>query len=175
MPVKLQGAVALRKALRQFEPDLAKETQKEIASFVRPLAAKARGFFPSNDEAPSGWLKRENAGGTWAKRLYDSSEVRKGITFKASPSRATARGFTSLASVYNKSAAGAIYEWAGRKNGNTGNFAPRLGGQLKGRNMGMTGRGIFRAYAEDEGKATAGIIKAVEKAAAKFNARKANV
>jgi hypothetical protein len=30
---------------------------------------------------------------------------------------------------------------------------------------------MFRAFAEDEGKARAGVIKALEKAAAKFNAR----
>jgi hypothetical protein len=175
MPASLKGAVALRKALRQFEPDLAKETSKEIASFVRPLAAKARGFLPSNEEAPSGWLKLENAKGRWADRYYDSSIAKKGITYKTTPSRVNSKGFTSLASVYNKSAAGAIYETAGRKSGITGNFTPRLGGDLKGRYQKTTGRAIFRAFDEDQGKATAGVIKAIEKAAAKFNARKANV
>ena len=37
------------------------------------------------------------------------------------------------------------------------------------------GRAIFRAFDEDGGKATAGVLRAIEKAAAKFNARKANV
>jgi len=35
----------------------------------------------------------------------------------------------------------------------------------------MKGRSIFKAYKEDEGKAKVGVIKALEKAAAKFNAR----
>ena len=32
----------------------------------------------------------------------------------------------------------------------------------------MAGRGIFRAYEENEGKAQDGVIRAIEKAAAKF-------
>lgn len=175
MPAKLQGAIALKKAMREFTPDLAKETNKEIASFVRPLARNARGFLPSNDQAPSGWLKRDNAKGRWATRYYDASEARRGISYKTSAGRANSRGFRSLASIQSKNVGGIIYEWAGRASGITGNFTPRLESisPLKGKNKGMTGRALYRAYAEDEGKATAGVIKAMEKAAAKFNARKA--
>jgi hypothetical protein len=35
----------------------------------------------------------------------------------------------------------------------------------------MQGRAMFKAYSEDQGKAKAAIIKALEKAAAKFNAK----
>jgi hypothetical protein len=174
MPVQLQGAVALRKALRNFEPDLAKETTKELAAVVRPLAKNARGFVPSNDEMPSGWLKRPNAKGRWATRYFDASEIRRGISFKTSPSRANSRGFRALASLLNKSkgAGGYIYEIAGRTAGNTGNFTPKLGGQLKGRSKALEGRLIFRSFQEDQGKATAGVLKAIETSAAKFNARR---
>jgi hypothetical protein len=175
MPAKVVGGLALRKALRKFSPDLAKETSKEITSFVKPIARKARGFLPSNEEAPSGWLKRENAQGRWSTRYYDYAEASKGITYKTSPSRVNSKGFTALASVLNKSVAGAIYETAGRKSGITGNFTPRLGGQIKGRSQKSSGRAIFRAFDEDGGKATAGVLRAIEKAAAKFNTRKASV
>ena len=43
MPVKLQGAVALRKALAIVEPTLAKETSKEIASFLKPVVTPGLG------------------------------------------------------------------------------------------------------------------------------------
>jgi hypothetical protein len=175
MPAKLQGAVALKKAMRQFTPDLAKETTKEIASFLKPLTKNARGFLPSNDEVPSGWLKREGAEGRWAARYYDATEARRGISYKTSPSKANKRGFRALASIQSKNTGGIIYETAGRKSGITGNFTPRLGGEIKGRNQKSSGRAMYRAFDEDQGKATAGVIKAMEKAAAKFNARKANV
>ena len=171
MPTEVKGAVALRKALRQFEPDLAKETTKEIASFLKPVVKQAKGFAPSNDAVPSGWLKRPNATGRWANRSYDQAEVRRGITYKSTPSKANRNGFRALASILNKSAAGAIYETAGRKSGISGNFTPRLGGQLKGKGQKQTGRVIFRAYLEDEGKARGHVIKAIEKAAAKLNSR----
>jgi hypothetical protein len=175
MPARVIGGLALRKALKKFEPDLAKETSKEIASFVKPIASKARGFLPSNEEAPSGWLKRENAQGKWATRYYDKSEASRGISYKTTPSRKNSRGFVALASVVNKSASGAIYETAGRKAGITGNFTPKLGGDIKGRSQKSSGRAIFRAFDEDGGKATAGVLRAIEKSAAKFNARKAKV
>lgn len=175
MPVKLQGATALRKALAVVEPTLAKETNKEIASFLKPVVNNARGFLPSNEEAPSGWLKRPNAGGRWANRSYDYQEARKGITFKSTPSKPNRRGFVALASIFNKSAAGAIYETAGRKSGVTGNFTPRLGGQLVGKGQKMTGRAIFRAFEDDRGKAQDGVVKAIYKAKDKFDSMKDKV
>jgi len=172
MPVKLQGAVALRKALRNFEPDLAKETTKEIANFLKPVTRNARGFLPSNNDVPSGWLKREGAKGRWANRFYDQTVAKRGISYKSSPSKANRSGFRALASIFNKSSAGAIYETAGRKSGVVGNFTPKLGGKLTGEKQKMTGRAIFRAFEEDRGKATAGVLKAIETSAAKFNARR---
>lgn len=163
MPVELQGAVALRKALIQYSPDLAKQTQKEIAGVLKVVVRDARGFLPSNDQAPSGWLK-ENQTGKWANRAYDFAIASKGITYQTSPSRANRRGFKSLAAIYNKSAAGAIYETAGRKSGNVGKFTPRLNGEIKGYKQKMQGRAMFRAWAEDQGKANAAVIKAIQTA-----------
>jgi hypothetical protein len=171
MPTEVRGAVALRKALRQFEPDLAKETTKEIANFLKPVVRQARGFAPSNSDVPSGWVKRPNAGGRWANRSYDAAEVRRGITFKSTPSKPNRNGFRSLATIFNRSAAGAIYETAGRKSGITGKFTPKLGGQIKGKDTKNRGRVIFRAVDEDEGKARGYIIKAIESAAATLNSR----
>lgn len=172
MPTEVRGAIALRKALRKFEPDLAKETTKEIASFLRPVVRQARGYAPSNEQVPSGWVKRPNAGGRWANRSYDAAEVRRGITFKSTPSKPNRKGFRSLATIFNKSAAGAIYETAGRKSGLVGNFSPKLGGEIKGNKPKQRGRVIFRAFNEDEGKARGHIIKAIEKAAKTLNSRR---
>lgn len=172
MPTKLQGALAARKALKKFEPDLAKATTKELGAILKPITNRARGFVPSNDAAPSGWLRRPEAQGKWANRYFDSSQVRRGIKYKTTPSKVNRSGFRSLVSILNTSAAGAIYETAGRKSGITGNFTPRLGGQLKGNGQKKTGRLIFRAAEEDGGKAKAAVFKAIEGSVAKFNAKK---
>jgi hypothetical protein len=171
MATELKGALNLRKALKKFEPDLAKETTKQIASFLKPVVRDARGFLPSNADVPSGWLKRPNAKGRWATRFYDQTTARRAIGYKTSPSKPNRNGFVSLASVNSKNIGAIIYEWAGRTSGITGNFSPKLGGQLKGKNKGMTGRALFRAYAEDEGKARANVIRAIEASAKKLNAR----
>lgn len=175
MPVKLQGATALRKALAVVEPTLAKETSKEIASFLKPVVRQARGYMPSNEQIISGWLVRPNATGRWAERSYDASVARRGITYKATPSRVNRQGFSALASIFNKSAAGAIYETAGRKSGLNGNFSPRLGGEIKGDKQKMQGRAIFRAFEEDRGKAQDGVVKAIFKAKDKFDSMKDKV
>jgi hypothetical protein len=171
MATQLKGALNLRTALRKFEPDLAKETTKQIASFLKPLVKDAKGFMPSNADLPSGWLQRPNAKGRWATRFYDQATARRGMGYKTSPSKRNRNGFVSLASVNSKNIGAIIYEWAGRTAGITGNFSPKLGGQLKGKNKGMTGRALYRAYAQDEGKARAGVIKAIELSAKKLNAR----
>ena len=171
MPTEVKGALNLRKALKKFEPDLAKATTKEIANFLKPVVKDARGFLPSNADVPSGWLKRPNAQGRWATRYYDQAEARRSIGYKTTPSKPNRNGWVALASLFNKGAAGAIYETAGRKSGITGNFTPKLGGEFKGRGQKMTGRALFKAYAEDEGKARAGVIKAIEASARILNSR----
>ena len=175
MPVKLQGADALRKALKAFEPNLAKAMTDEISSFLKPVARQARGYMPGNAEVPSGWLQRKNAKGRWATRFYDQAIAKRGITYRSFNQRRNRSGFIGLASLFNRSAGGAIYETAGRKSGVVGNFTPRLGGKLTGDKQKMTGRAMFRAFEEDKGKAVDGVVKAIEKAANKFDAMKDKV
>jgi hypothetical protein len=113
MPTEVKGAIALRKALKEFTPDLARETQKEIAGILKPISSKAKGFIPSS--APlSGWAKSNN--GTWGNRVWSSSEAKRGIGYKTTPSKVNRSGFRSLASIFNASASGSIYETAGRLN-----------------------------------------------------------
>jgi len=170
MPTSVQGASNLRKALKQFTPDLAKETQKELANFLKPVVKNARGFIPSNDQVPSGWLVA-NQKGAWERAAFDSAIAKRGIGYKTTPSKVNRSGFKALVSILNKSAAGAIYETAGRKSGISGRFTPRLDGQLVGQGQKMTGRAMFRAYAQDQGKAKGAVLQAIFKSANKFNAR----
>ena len=170
MPTKLQGGVKLRKALREFSPDLAKATVKELGGLLKPVTAKARGYMPS--ESPlSGWAMRPDSKAKFP--MYDPNIAKKGIKYKTSPSRANRKGWRALVSILNTSAAGAIYETAGRKNSG-GKFSPRLGGEAKGRDK-LQGRVIFRAWNEDQGNNQGAVIRAIQDASVKFNNRKAKV
>jgi hypothetical protein len=212
MPTEVKGGIALRKALKKFTPDLAKETQKEIALLLKPVTSKARGFIPST--APlSGWGKE----GNWGSRGFSTSAAKSGIGYKTTPSKPNRNGFTALARIVNASAAGVIYEWAGRVNpqgrpqaktkevsipgmnsvyttstgknfgksnnpnagkqfvdaieatGTMKNAYKRETGQAGRASRKMKGRAIFRAWAEDQGKTNAAVIKAIETSRDKFN------
>ena len=114
MPVQIKGGIELRKALRKFTPDLAKETQKEMAGLLRPIVSKARGFIPS--PAPlSGWGRASTTGKF---PEWDGRAAKGGVGYKTTPSRPNAQGFRSLARIHNSSASGAIYETAGRTHPN---------------------------------------------------------
>jgi hypothetical protein len=168
MPTELKGANAFRKALKKFSPDLDKELRDEMVGFLKPVVKKARGYLPSNSAMPSGFIKHEVKTATFP--MYDATEARRGIGYKLTPTKPNRQGWSSTVSIHNKTAAGAIFETSGRKSGNVGKFTPRLDGSLAGRGK-MQGRAMFKAYDQDQGKAKAGVIKALEKAAAKFNAK----
>lgn len=202
MPVELQNAVALSKALKQYTPDLAKETQKEIAGHLRKVVNQARGFVPAQSPL-SGW---GNQTGIWEYRAFNAGIMKRGIGYSTTPTKPNKRGFRSLATIFNKSAAGAIYETAGRKNPQgmppaqrvkkyrNGQFIqewqldktvnksanPNAGKQFinalpplvdsqqsnsAGRRTRKTkGRLMFRAWAQDQGRTTAAVVKAIQNA-----------
>jgi hypothetical protein len=217
MAVELKGADKLRKALREFEPDLAKKTTKEMAAALKSITNKARGFMPANASMLSGWTSASSSTETTNYRhfpKYDQTEAKRGVKYSTSPSKPNKRGFVSLARIINSSAGGAIYETAGRKNangqpsqastrgiysdyidtsnkvnkslnpnagkqfidranslGSLVNARPRQQGQAGRATRKMTGRVIFRAFAEDQGKITAAIVKAINNSAIEFRAK----
>ena len=168
MPTSVSGALNLRKALRQFTPDLAKQTQKEMGKYLQPVVKKARGYIPSDDDAPSGWLLG-NQKGKWERVAFSSNLAKRGIGYKTTPSKANRSGFRSLVSIINKNPAGAIYETAGRKSGITGKFTPNLGGDLVGTTQKLRGRAMFRTWQEDQGRAKGAILKAIFKSKEEFD------
>jgi hypothetical protein len=171
MPASVKGAVELRKALRKFTPDLAKETQKEIKAALMPITKSAKGYVPDRGQVLSGWLPRQMSEATFP--FFNPSLVKSGIGYKTSPSKANQRGFRSLASVFNKNRAGAIYERMGKLSPDS-RFVVNQDGKfrapLKGKDR-MQGRLLYRAYDENNGKARAAVLEAIKKASEKLNAR----
>jgi hypothetical protein len=114
MPASVKGGIELRKALKKFTPDLAKETQKQLGLLLRPVTQKARGYIPSS--APlSNWGKPSVTGRF---PQWSTSDAKRGIGYKTTPSKPNRQGWRSLARIVNASAAGTIYETAGRVNPN---------------------------------------------------------
>lgn len=186
--VELRGNSDLRKALRQFAPDLDKELKAELRKALSPVVRKARGYVEGNPM--SNWNASSSESATFPK--YNPTAVSKGIGFSTGVTKRNKNGFTSMAKIYNKTAAGAIYEQAGVKNpqgqpwvgpkGPRGskyshsnnpkageqfiNNLPPLVSSLKGQ-----GRLIYRAWAESKGVAEGAAMKAIDKATTAFMAR----
>ena len=185
--IEIRGNVDLRKALRAFAPDLEKQLKKDLAVAMRPVVAKARGFVPAQTPM-SGWASRSFSEARFP--FYSASTIKAGIVYSTSPSKINRYGFSSMATITNKSAAGAIYETAGR-NGPQPWVGPKAGGASKGVSRSVNpgagatfienlppltsslkgrGRLIFRAWASDQGKAEGAARTAIDKTTQAFNA-----
>jgi len=203
MPVEVKGVIALRKALNAYAPDLAKELTDEITKSLKVIQKDARGFIPLmapnnlynwNDQAKGRQITAKTSmfrtfnteGRLRMFPLYNAAEIKRGIVYRTGYGKPNARGFSSLFRVRNKSAAGAIYETAGRTHPNgdprSKSNNPNAGarfvqqGALYGRKKAgaggdMRGRAIFRAWEQDEGKQLVHIMQAIENTRVKFNKR----
>jgi hypothetical protein len=121
MPTEVENALELRLALKKYMPDLAKETQDEMANALRPVVARARGFIPADSRLLSGWVKGTASIDTINYRAFptfSSNDAKRGLGYRVTPSRPNKSGFVSLARIQQSNAGGAIYETAGRLNPN---------------------------------------------------------
>lgn len=188
LAVELRGNSDLRKALRNFAPDLDKELKGELRRALSPVVRKARGYVEAN--SMTNWNEKSSSTGMFPK--YNAFLISKGIGFSTGVTKINKNGFSSMAKIYNKSRAGAIYEQAGVKNpqgqpwvgpnGPAGHkyshsYNPKAGEQfinnlpplvssLKGR-----GRLIYRAWAESRGVAEGAAMRAIDKATTTFMTR----
>ena len=206
MPVEVKGLDEVLKAMRQFEPDLAKSLNKQVRAALSPVQKKAQGYVPSEISGLSHWSfatkgKQINAEtsafavttakGTRKFPKFNSGIVRSGIKIHIGKTRSNRSGFIAHYQISNISAAGAIYETAGRKNPggqpwnrksgshnyshsrnpNAGkHFIDSMGDSMQGEGK-KRGRLIYRAYEEDKGKAITQTIRAVEMSIAVFKRR----
>lgn len=197
MPVAVKGVRETVKALRKIDPELLKEMNAEIRAVMVPMRNKARGYAPSPQpdnlynfaEGSSGkkitarnsaFRQFNTEGRLRLFPLYDHGVVTKGIVYSQAPNKRNRNGWQALYYLANKSAAGAIYETAGRKNPggdprsksnnpNAGNHFINRMGPLYGDKQAERGRMIYRAWYEDRGKAQDAVIMAINKTIAAFN------
>ena len=126
---------------------------------------------------------------------FNASNVRAGIVFSTRPTRRNASGFVTAYSIKNLDPAGAIYETAGRRTGHAQewvgpkgsknhafshsnnpdagqhfiNSMPRIG--MNDVKRQMRGRLIYKAWHDNQGRALAKAIRAVDETARTFKIR----
>ncbi len=184
--VEIRGNADLIKALRAFTPDLEKQMRLEIKAALMPVVKKARGFVPSQSPM-SGWAERSFSEARFP--FFNYNTITRGIVLENKVSKRNRAGFSSMARIINKSAAGAIYEtarrpqnWVGPKASGTSKGVSRSvnpgAGQQFINNLGIVtqsakgqGRFIFRAWAQSQGVAEGAANKAIDSAVRQFYAR----
>jgi hypothetical protein len=199
MPVNITGVQGTLKAMRKVDPDLAKQMNKQIKAAMLPIRDKARAYAPENSKMLTNWTKADAFGPQSRKYRafpkYDQAETQKGIVYKPGANNKGeiagakfTRRFQLAYFVANNSAGGSIYETSGRKSGpggnrNTKSLNPRAGEQfmerinpypLVGASQPMQGRLIYRAWAEDQGRAAHAVNLAINTTVAIFNATNTN-
>lgn len=189
MPVKVQGLIEVTKAMRKLAPDMDKELTKNVRAILKPIVKTARSYATPSIPGLSNWTikgRQEKKIGPDTSMFqvfpkYNAIAVRAGIKYSVRKSRPNRKGFTALYRILNTSRAGAIYEWAGRTNfsgdprgqsdnPNAGyhfNLALNSNSPMKGSGR-MEGRLIYRAWYEDNEKATKATLKAIDDTLARF-------
>jgi len=206
MAVEITGLTDTLKLMRKFAPDVHKNMNAQIKGAMIPIRDKARAMVPSPQPtnltswnmnakpgviSPRSSMFREISTKTTQRMfpLYNASEVERGIVYRQGASQANAKGFRALYYVANTTAAGQIYEIAGRRNPNgqpwnrkSGShyyshsnnpeagayFISHMGTPLYGKGR-QRGRLLYKAWDQDHGKAYQSVLDAINAACLTFN------
>jgi hypothetical protein len=190
MPIAVKGVDSTKRALRKFDPDLYKAMNKEIGTALKSVSNEAKQKVKPDFISGAMDTGKERVSRTSRSRafpVYNSSVIRKGLTYSLARQKKNLGGWSAAYSLLNKSAMGAIVETAGRRNPNgdprSQSNNPKAGqqfiqelkqeyGSLKqvGKGVKQRGRLMYSALYNNQGKARDAILKAIETAAKQFKA-----
>ena len=117
MPVEVIGVDDVLKGLNFFDEDLYNRIRTVLTPLMKRVEQQAKGYVASDTEVLSGWAKPASANLDYRPfPKYNSALVKGGIGYKEGKNAQFKNGFQVENYVYNVSAAGRIYETAGRRN-----------------------------------------------------------
>jgi len=117
MPVNVIGVKDVLAGLEFIDEDMRQRIRTAIDPAMRGVAFKAKGFVPSDAGVLSGWAKPASEATAYRPfPRFNSANVRAGIGYNPGQNKIQKNGFQVSNYVYNVSAAGGIYETAGRLN-----------------------------------------------------------
>ena len=175
--IVLSGIQETLDALKRFDQDAVKRFNKVINDELAGAERDAKALISAvagynNDNSPmSGWRKADatnprkttRGGAGWPG--WDASKIQAGITKTKAQGRVRNNYTTSAGSLLNKSAAGVIFEIAGRKT------KPGFGGgsgsqflRTLGNRFGKASRVVWRVVDKDRAKIEANVARALEQA-----------
>jgi hypothetical protein len=117
MPAKVVGVEDVLKGLQFYDDDMYDRIRATISPLMRNVEAAAKSDVPGNGEMLSGWSKPISSDVEYRPfPKYEAAMVKGGIGYKEGKNKKFKNGFQVENYVYNVSAAGRIYETAGRVN-----------------------------------------------------------
>jgi len=117
MPAEVVGVEDVLKGLQFYDDDMYERIKATISPLMRDVEAAAKSDVPGNGAMLSGWSKPISSQVDYRPfPKYEAAMVKGGIGYKEGKNRKFKNGFQVENYVYNVSAAGRIYETAGRVN-----------------------------------------------------------
>lgn len=177
--VILNGVKETLTALKEFDKDAVKRFNKVINSELSGAERDAKGLISSvagynDDDTPmSGWRKadaakgRTRGGAGWPG--WNAAEIQSKITKTKAKGKVRGDYTTSAGALLNKSAAGSIFEVAGRKTkssmggGSSAQFLRTLGNRF-----GKASRVVWRVVDKDKARIEQNVARALEEAKAEL-------
>ena len=163
--IVLTGIKETLQALQNFDKDAVKAYNKLVNSELGNAKKDAQGFVKT--EPPlSGWNTqparnpRTRGGAGWP--AWDQSVIKSGISVSKAERKVRMDYTTNAGALRNKSAAGVIYELAGREN-RRGNFIKNLEGKV-----GNASRLIWKSVDKNRPRIEQNVSKALEDSKAKL-------
>jgi hypothetical protein len=166
--IVLVGLKETLDALKDFDKDAVKRFKKVINKELSDAQRDAQNLI-SEDPPMSGWRKLDAArgktrgGAGWPG--WNAGEIRSKITKTKAQGKVKGDYTTSAGALLNKSAAGSIFEVAGRKSKSTmggGSSAQFL--RTLGNRFGKASRVVWRVVDKDAAKIRENVSKALEEA-----------
>lgn len=164
--IVLTGVKETIRDLKNFDKDAVKQFNKVVNSELSEAKKDAQSYV-SAEPPLSGWNTqparnpRSRGGVGWPQ--WDQSIIRTGITSTKAEGKVRGDYTTSAAALKNRSAAGVIYELAGRKSRGTGTFIKNIEGKV-----GNASRLVWKAVDKHRDKAQENISKALDDAKKKL-------
>lgn len=171
--IVLTGIKETLDALKEFDKDAVKRFNKVINTELKGAERDAKGLI-SEDPPMSGWRKTDaikgktRGGAGWPG--WNAGEIKAKITKTKAQGKVRGDYTTSAGALLNKSAAGAIFEVAGKKaSGTKAMTAQSSSGQFLrtlGNRFGKASRVVWRVVDKDRARIEANVNRALEQAKA---------
>ena len=117
MPVEVIGVDDVQKGLSFIDEDMYNRIKIALVPLMKRVEAQAKSYVVGDSEVLSGWAKPASANLDYRPfPKYNAALVKGGIGYKEGKNVQFKNGFQVENYVYNVSAAGRIYETAGRRN-----------------------------------------------------------